>query len=140
MNLRTSTLALRVAYRFSALLLALLWCAVPVAAGLHADAEAHRFCAEHGALEDGGDAAGGGGATGDRSSVSPLAIQGETEPSQSHHACAFSLVCRFGDVGWKATLAPAGDVAFTLAAPSIAGQPAAPIAVIAVAPKTSPPA
>jgi hypothetical protein len=123
---------LRASHRWSACIVALLWCAAPLLAALHASAEAHRLCAEHGVLEE-ADGAPADAATGE---AGPGA-RGERTPE--HEGCDFARFCRFGQLlaqvilGDFQTLEPA-----PLSTPALA-LPAPPIALVDLAPKTSPP-
>lgn len=116
----------------SALLLALIWCAAPVLSAIHAGAEAHRYCAEHGALEEASEPeptdVGSDGA------VIPLA------PERSHEGCVFGRFCRFGQVLGQLVLEPAGDLEATAMGPPVLLETGPSVAVICFAPKTSPPA
>jgi hypothetical protein len=118
--------------RFSALFVALLWCAAPVLALVHGSAEAHRYCAEHGRLEDAGDGGSGEDGAARRQIV-------DAQGTASHDDCAFSQTCRFGQTLIAFLLEACG----TLEAPPLVQpqrDPAPPpIALISFAPKTSPP-
>jgi hypothetical protein len=123
-------------YRLPALAVALLWCAAPVLAILHAHSgtEVHRYCAEHGTLEDVGEtqaqapAPDGNGAT----------VRG-SETEAAHGGCAFARYCRFGDTLARFVLETTGVVA-AMPVPTPAARVApASIPVFVVAPKTSPP-
>jgi hypothetical protein len=129
--------SLRATHRFSAFVVALLWCATPILAALHASAEAHRYCAEHGAVEEGpeGDAVEAPDAPG----PDVAAAFGEGGAAESHDGCAFSRFCRFGQLLHQLVLEASGDVAATVIAAPALCVPAPSVAVIVLAPKTSPP-
>jgi hypothetical protein len=122
------------AHRLSAFLVALLWCAAPVLSVLHASAEAHRFCAEHGVLEDAGREE-----TDDTPAERGPVAAGQSDPSTSHEGCAFARFCRFGQVLAQLVLEPAGELEHRLAVPPTLVIAPARVAIILIAPKTSPP-
>lgn len=128
--------SLRVMHRFSALLVAVLWSAAPVVAVVHASAETHRYCAEHGAVEESGERDGDVAAS---DSDSNAAVNG-TEPGTSHEGCAFARYCRFGQVLGQFIVAATGEIEGIPIPTPLRREPAAPVAVLALAPKTSPPA
>lgn len=139
MNRRLQARAVRVPHRFSALLVALLWCAAPVLAALHADAEVHRYCAEHGALEEAGAPPSAEPAADAAAAGAPLAsVEGSEQPS-AHDGCAFGEYCRFGQLLRTIILDFAGEVGFAPAPPPATAPPAVRVAIVRVAPKTSPP-
>lgn len=127
---------LRATHRFSALLLALVWSAGPLLAALHADGEWHRYCPEHGTLEeaatptpDDADESGAG-----------ARVAGDGAASAEHDACAFAACARFGQQLARLILADLGDIDAQPIAPPPCREPPRRLAVITVAPKTSPPA
>jgi hypothetical protein len=130
--------SLRATHRLAALLVGLFWCAAPILAAVHANAEVHRYCAEHGMVEEGREAGVAGG-----TSVTPSAdtapSAGDASQDPPHDGCAFARVCRFGQVLASLALAAAGELDPAPIAPLPVAQPAAPVAVLYVAPKTSPP-
>jgi hypothetical protein len=125
-------------YRLPALAVALLWCAAPVLAILHAHSgtEVHRYCAEHGTLED--------VAEGQLQAQTP-APDGNgvtvraSEAEAAHGSCAFARFCRFGDTLARFQLQATGVVAATPVPMPAARVATASIPVFVVAPKTSPP-
>src|SRR5688500_2741278 len=123
-------------HRLSALVVALIWGAAPVLAVFHShsDGEVHRYCAEHRALEDVGEAAAPSPA-----SQSHLAVVAGAENEEQHSGCAFTRACRFGDLfsGFDAQSVRL-LAAKPIAAPTVRAATAV-IAIILVAPKTSPP-
>jgi hypothetical protein len=126
---------LRAPHRFSALLVALLWAGAPVLAALHANAEVHRYCAEHGVLEE---VAAGGGATG----VPVLgggAAASDAETSAPHDDCAFARYCHFGQLLTRFSLPATGALAVRTVALPRATTAASTLAILRLAPKTSPP-
>jgi len=124
--------SLRAAHRLSAWVVVVLWCAAPLLAALHAGAEAHRYCAEHGAVEEAAEAAAGLPAD-----QAPLA-QGTDDRASTHEDCSLTPFCRFGQLLAQVILAEAGDLEpGSLPTPSVAPAPG--VAVLVIAPKTSPP-
>ena len=123
---------LRASHRWSALLVAALWAIAPVLAALHANAEVHRFCAEHGALEETSQS----GAP-ERGDAGPawLASEGQIP----HAGCAFARYCRFDQLLIGFVLERAADlqVARPPERPGAISAPA--VALLRLAPKTSPP-
>lgn len=125
--------SLRAAHRLSAWAVVLLWCAAPLLAALHAGAEAHRYCAEHDAVEEAAEAA--AGVLSDQ--TGPLA-RGPEDPAPGHEDCSFTRFCRFGQLVAQLILDDAGDLEpVSLPTPPLAPAPG--VAVIVIAPKTSPP-
>jgi hypothetical protein len=112
----------------------LLWCAAPILAIVHANAEVHRYCAEHGALEEAGDAS-------NRSAVAEPAgrLFDASETAPSHTGCAFARFCRFGQSPGPVVFSTTGDIEISLIPAPPLLQPAAIVPVIRIAPKTSPP-
>lgn len=84
-------------HRLLALALAGLWCALPVAGAVHDGEHAHRYCAEHGAVEEAGPRAEREGQQ--PSGTAGLGLEGADAPSEAtaHAACAFSFAHRLGD-------------------------------------------
>jgi hypothetical protein len=125
-------------YRLPAFTVALLWCAAPVLAVLHGHSgtEVHRYCAEHGTLED--------VAEGQVQAQAP-APDGNSptvrasEAQAAHRGCAFAPFCRFGDTLSRFQFEATGVLAAThVPAPAARLAPAS-IPVFVLAPKTSPP-
>jgi hypothetical protein len=111
---------------------ALLWCAAPVLAAVHAGVEAHRYCAEHGTVEEAGEAVVG-------SPEATPVVAGEGEEQAPHDGCDFARFCRFGQVLAQLILDVAGTPDVALAPSPSPAQAAPAVAVIVIAPKTSPP-
>lgn len=113
--------------RICAAALALLWGLVPAIGAVHGAVEAHAYCLEHQAfehVEHGHDHSEG--------------TQLTPEHGDEHGQCAFGDMCLFtashDAVEAVAPVAPAGDT------PDVASQLETPvIAILAVAPKSSPP-
>jgi hypothetical protein len=126
--------SLRAAHRISACAVVLLWCAAPVLAAVHAAAESHRYCAQHDAVEEASDERDGGSPD----QVAPLARSGGDQTS-THEDCSFAPFCRFGQLVGQLILDATGVLEpITVPPPSL--PPLTPaVAVIVVAPKTSPP-
>lgn len=123
-------------YRLAALVLALVWGTAPVLAVFHSHsrAEVHRYCAEHRGLEDAierGDQA--------LASESNTAAVRGSETARPHSACVFGRFCRFDDVFAGFVLEVARVLEATPVPAPNGRVGAASIAVIVVAPKTSPP-
>ena len=123
-------------HRLAALVVALVWGITPVLAVFHShdSGEVHRYCAEHRALEDvteDGDPA----PAPERDDAA--FAQAETTPS--HKGCAFGRFCRFGQVLSQFVLEATGVLEATPVQRPIVRVAAPAIAVILVAPKTSPP-
>jgi hypothetical protein len=123
-------------YRLPALVIALIWCAAPVLAILHAHSgtEVHRYCAEHGALEDVAEAQ-TRAPTPDESGATVRA----SETAAAHGECAFSRFCRFGDTLARFVMETTGVVEAMPVPRPAARVAAVAIPVFVVAPKTSPP-
>lgn len=123
-------------HRCAAFLVALLWSAVPVLSVLHADGEAHRFCAEHGTIEESGSVSAPSAPEARSERASANANLGEL--GSTHDGCAFTQFCRFGQlldqVIFDVAALPPTPVA-SVARPA----PALPVALLTLAPKTSPP-
>lgn len=122
------------AHRCAAMVLALLWLASPVLALLHAQAEIHRYCAQHGTLEEAG-APEPASPRSDR----PVAAGLPTAESP-HDGCAFAPHYRFSQILVSFTLEPGGDLPPRR---SPGGRPTgwgSPLPLLLLAPKTSPPA
>ena len=122
--------------RWAALLLAVIWSAAPALAALHAEAEIHRFCAEHQALEEA--QPGGGVVEGGRGAE--LAVGGvSSAPGDLHESCAFGRCCRFGQTLAPLVLAVGPDVPTPVVVMPVAQLPPPARAIFRLAPKTSPP-
>jgi hypothetical protein len=126
---------LRAVHRFSALLVALLWAGAPVLAALHANAEVHRYCAEHGVLEE---AAAGDGATG-LPVLGGGAAASDAESPPPHEDCAFARYCHFGQLLTNFALPATGALAVRTVVLPRPHLVAPTLAIIRLAPKTSPP-
>src|SRR5688500_155021 len=91
---------LRAWHRCAALVVGLLWAVGPALAILHVDARLHRFCAEHGALEEASVPASTdqarGGPTMDAREAPEAQAGGSGAGGDGHDGCAFSPYCRFG--------------------------------------------
>lgn len=123
----------RAIHRLGALVVALLWCLTPVLAALHAQAEAHRLCAEHGQLEEVVVAQDAPGAT------AHATVNGVVVGDEAHEGCAFGRYCRFGQLLAAFGLFPAGDLAPERAPlPELAVRGPT-VSIVRFAPKTSPP-
>ncbi len=112
-----------------------LWLTLPLASFAHGDDHAHRFCAEHGTIEEGAaSAAHSDGAAG-------LAWMKDVAADADVHApCPVATApTRDAQVEW--TVPPASPVQ---AAPALLPEPPAPgyaaLPLLALAPKASPPA
>lgn len=129
--------------RFSALALVVLWCVQPFTLALHAQEHTHRFCVEHNAFEEGvraGAAAEPGiafdGPTLERDATTPLA---EAPHSGSHEECSATgsvsapLLCP------PHVLLTAARATDTRAPPRHGEALGAPVGILHVAPKGSPP-
>jgi len=124
-------------HRLLALALAGFWAVLPLAGALHDAEHAHRYCAEHGAVEEAG-ATPEGDADADGSGLHAW----EGRLADLHTACGFSFVHRLGD---GAGLAPGAIEAPAVprpgAAPTLPVDPGATgLPALARAPKGSPPA
>jgi hypothetical protein len=125
--------SLRATHRLAAVLVTLFWSAAPILAAVHASAEVHRYCAEHGMVEEGSSAR-----TGAAADARPAA-RDASAPAPEHDGCAFARVCRFGQVLGPVILVAAGQLDPTPASAPTPATPAPPLAVLRLAPKTSPP-
>jgi hypothetical protein len=125
--------SLRMAHRLAAVVVAMFWSAAPVLAAVHAQAEVHRYCAEHGMVEEGSQARPETVADG------MPAAHDASSPGPEHDGCAFARVCRFGQVLGPVILDAAGQLEPAAVACVTAAEPAPPLAVLRLAPKTSPP-
>ncbi len=125
--------SLRAAHRLAALLVGVFWCAAPILASVHANAEVHRYCAEHGKVEEAVEP----GALA-QADTRPAAHDGSQQPP-GHDGCAFARVCRFGQVFGQGSPAWSGDFDPTPLVAVAPAEPAPPLAVLSLAPKTSPP-
>lgn len=123
-------------YRLPALAVALIWCVAPVLAILHAHSgtEVHRYCAEHGRLEDVAE----GQSPAAEPDGSGATVQG-SETEAAHGGCAFAHFCRFGETLARFVLETTGVVEATPVPTPAARVAAVAIPVFVVAPKTSPP-
>lgn len=123
-------------HRLAALVVALVWGLAPILAVFHSHSsgEAHRYCAEHGVLEDVAD-------EGDPApaSESDGTVVGQVEAARSHRGCAFGTFCRFGQLPSQLVVETGRILEATLVLLPVARVPAPSVAVIVVAPKTSPP-
>lgn|GEM_PF-2420443 len=124
--------------RTQSLALVGLWLALPVASALHDGEHAHRYCVEHGAVEEAGeDVAARAPRAGE---LSEGVEAGEAQEAGSHEACAFTFVRGLGDgaAPTRTDVAAAERVARAEPLPpqdvGARGLP-----VLAVAPKGSPP-
>ena len=120
-------------HRLAACLLATFWCAAPVLATIHANAEVHRYCAEHARVEESGKAR-----PGTAVAATPSAHP-DSDRLPAHEGCAFARVCRFGQVLATVVLDPGGILDTTPFDPPARLEPAPPLPLLSVAPKTSPP-
>lgn len=138
MNRQGKQRSLRAPHRFSAFAVALLWAVTPVLASLHASIEVHRYCAEHGVVEEAGAAE---DADTPASAVQPgVRIGGVDVDEEAHHDdCAFAQFCRFGQTLIAFALAATGSLDPGAPPAPPADAPPSALAVIFVAPKTSPP-
>lgn len=80
-----------------ALALSGLWALLPVAGAVHDGEHAHRYCAEHGAVEEAGPRPERAGRQMPSRGESGLEGGGAPSESPGHAACAFSLAHRLGD-------------------------------------------
>lgn len=96
--------SLRATHRLAAVLVTLFWSAAPILAAIHANAEVHRYCAEHGMVEEGSPT---------RPQAAPddrPAARDASAPAPEHDGCAFARVCRFGQVLGPLSLEAAGQL------------------------------
>jgi hypothetical protein len=122
--------------RVSAFLVVLLWGATPVLSVVHATEEGHRFCAEHGAVED---TQAVGGAALAAAPDSDVARSAPGQGTPAHEGCVFAHYCQFGQLPQQVrpSLPHILEAPAALhVAPSI---PTASISLLRLAPKTSPP-
>lgn len=116
-----------IAVRGIALVASLLWVAVPVASALHSSDHAHTYCEQHQAIEEG--SRGASAEHGDGVSA-----------EEAHERCAFDAITL------RAAIVVAGPSVWDVSPaerPSVAGGASAThqaIAVLMLAPKSSPPA
>ena len=142
----------RAMHRLAAFLLALIWVTAPVLAVFHShsSAEVHRYCAEHRALEDvqgdsDGSADAGADVGADVGRDQPVASESDiarlrgVEPARPHSGCVFARFCRSGDLLSGFFLETARVLEPTLVPAPVVRAVTATVAVIVVAPKTSPP-
>jgi hypothetical protein len=146
MNRSSQPHPLRVGYRSAAAFVALLWCVAPALSALHATLQIHRYCAEHGVLEEveasGGETGGveaSGGEIGGVETSGPLAGGGDDE-TVAHEDCAFVGFFRQGRLLDAPGSAPVGLDPAALNLPQAGEQVPAPVELLRLAPKTSPPA
>jgi hypothetical protein len=138
---RVRRFRLTVLARFTATALALLWCLQPLLLVAHASAHAHRFCAEHGAFEEGAPSlseAPGSSRPQWRGAEEALPAEGAQEAG--HQECP-TAVASGPEVPWPS----AGTALLLTAAPlplrlSAEAPRFAPVALLHLAPKASPPA
>ena len=136
MDLTGRPRTVRATHRYAALLVAVLWAAAPALAVLHAQAEIHRFCGEHGSLEETG---GPGPARGLGPASEEQRAGDASDDAGAHEGCAFARHCRFTERLTAFVLAAGAELQWTpLPSPEIGTWlPAVPL--IRLAPKTSPP-
>ena len=132
-------------WRVAAALMAALWTLVPAATALHGAVEAHAYCQEHDAFEEGrghaGSIARGGDTAQDGGDAARVATAPDVAGGDAHAPCAFARAV----LADAAPAVPAASVSGP--APAIlplrlpASRVPAPRAVplLAVAPKSSPP-
>src|SRR5688572_13756887 len=103
MNRSATATALSARYRFAAGLLALIWCTAPALSAVHATLEVHRYCAEHGTVEEVPE---GRPTANERASVvapgQPVGkiekIAGTEDLDAGHDECVFGSFCRYGSL------------------------------------------
>ncbi len=119
-----------------ALALAGLWALLPLAGALHDEDHAHRYCAEHGVVEEAGKGA-AAAADVDGTGVSDA---DDGEPDVGHVACAFEFLHRVED-GFEpvAGHAPTASLGVTASAGLLGADGVPALPVLARAPKASPP-
>lgn len=123
------------AQRIVAALLVSLWAFALIGASWHGAHDAHRFCSEHGAFEEAG--VGVGGAAPDDGGS-----QAQTPASQAegHETCAFTALALHSTfVGHQAVAISAAPVTEAPRLPMLGIEVAAPIDLLSIAPKGSPP-
>lgn len=125
----------RATWRLPALVVALLWCAAPMLSAVHSAAEAHRYCVEHGAIEE----VEFENDQGEPQRPATDQVRG-VDASEPHEACAFAPFCRFGQLVTAFVPEAAGNIG-AIPAPTLDDAASvSPVAVVRIAPKTSPPA
>jgi hypothetical protein len=127
--------SLRAIHRVSAFAVMLLWCAAPILAVVHASEEAHRYCAEHDAVEEAPEPI----VETTANPQSPVA-SGAGGGAPAHDDCSFTRLCRFSQVLGQVILDAVGDLEQRSPAAPPSGPPEPSLALILIAPKTSPPA
>ena len=120
-------------HRLAACLLAMFWCAAPLLATLHANAEVHRYCAEHAQVEESGEVP-----TQTPADETPAA-HADSDRMPGHEGCAFARICRFGQVLATIVMDPGGILQVASFAAPARLEPAPSVPLLSVAPKTSPP-
>ena len=125
----------RATHRYAALLLAVLWSAAPPLSVAHVLVESHRYCGEHGVLEEA--AQGGPGRPGGDGHSTAV---GARQAAAAHEDCAFHDCWRTSQTLWRHVVE-----AHALPLIADAGLPQAltygpALPILALAPKTSPPA
>ncbi len=116
--------------RITAVVLALIFGASPLAGALHAGGEHHHWCAAHETVEEGASPV-----TADRASLSQA---GHTR-GRGHHACAFTATASLRFVASSHVDLVAAVAAAVTAAPSPPAPVGGPIALLDLAPKSGPP-
>jgi hypothetical protein len=138
----------RSTWRLAAIALAAIWVITPALAALHGALESHSYCAEHGAFEHSADEPAG---TSDAPPTLPLGDLGEADRllavtdrgglADDHAACALGdTVLRDGVVFGTTALVAAAIDTFPTADAIAPLTVAAPIDILDLAPKSSPPA
>jgi hypothetical protein len=120
-------------HRISAAILASLWIVVPVVAAVHAVVDEHTWCAEHAAFEEGGRA--GAAAASDT-----RGIAASDGPAGCHRDCALGDFVAGDTPSDEPERGVAIAAAGAPAAPPADATGAPPIALLRLAPKSSPPA
>jgi hypothetical protein len=119
-----------------AVVLAALWLVGPLLGLVHGLEKRHSFCVEHGAFEEAAAATAGAPASHPGDVAGPEAPAGE----QDHDGCAFSPFAAGAAAPSLAPLLAVQAPALpALALPAPAVPPAPPLAILDVAPKSSPP-
>jgi hypothetical protein len=124
--------------RLSALVLALVWMAAPLLAVAHAVDSSHRYCATHGQLEEGEGLPESGSSQRPEADQSDRAFADE-RGGDGHDGCAFARACRFGSIVATVILGVLDGPTTPPPAPLESAIAAAPVELLAIAPKTSPP-
>jgi len=123
-----------VTHRISAFLVFLIWGAAPVLSVVHASEEGHRYCAEHGTVEDAQDEV-----LAESNATPSTADLLSASPATEHQGCAFAHYCQIGRLPSTAAPDLPRVLELTSTEASIPVAPPAPISVLRLAPKTSPP-